>query len=290
MNYKKLIEIILSIIGVIIIIFIFTYFFLFKSNKIERIENRLLNKSNIRLSDQRLNDLLTSIPFVSLIDNNIYKDAYNGKKITIDNIDINILLLEAYHNSNNVDLKKNKPTLNKVLKSNSKNKIYGKVYKRVYDIKSYLKKYYGIKKIDLPSVLETEDGISYLVKDYYVSEKSLIIPKYNMRRKTFKYFKDEEELIIEEEVLFMDVYHSKKDKLSDVAIYKNTYDLYNNENEYTSINIPCSLTYNKDKEPIDKSCDYSIVFTSLINKSYARYKHTFIKKNGIYTWYSSEMI
>ena len=102
---KKLIGLIMSIIGVVVFTFLITYFVLFKTNKIEQIESRILNKANIKLSSSRIDELISSIPYVPYVSSN-YKDGYNGKKISIDTINEDILFITAYNESPLANIKK----------------------------------------------------------------------------------------------------------------------------------------------------------------------------------------
>lgn len=282
-NNKKSIIIILIIFLIICLIVGILYLYNNRNNN-KNIENNNTNNNVVidsneekedttKLNTEEINNYINDVPFMGLsgasycinadtcLDmNHNGGDAYSGVEVNKENIDKKLLVVLGY------------------------DKVSSRIEETVSvdKIKSYIKDKYDITITDddLPYSIFV-NGVAYELKDNnYVSVGVAGNNPGEKLSKVLNYYLDNEDLVIEEEALFVNDEMSIRET-NEYKIFSSTFDYYNNSKELERIKLNCKIE--------DDNCEiYSDLNIDDIKSSYTMFKHTFKNVNGKYIWYSTE--
>ncbi len=252
-----------------------------KENKEEKEKEK--EEEKIVLSDQEIKKYLSYVPFdngtietcANPFDDcpHYYDDAYSGNKETIDKINKEILLFNAYVN---VPEYKFKDGEERPVHSGQIEGYDGKVAEKAYkksDVEKYIKDAYNININDLPTKISIPGGIFYLSGDYYLALDTNIGTYIDTKNnKNINYDINDNDLIINEEAIFIP---SNYPIGVNYKVYANTNNLHSKVNALVDME---SRGFNKNYDDI------------LSNLKYTKFKHTFKKNDSGYYWYSTEVV
>lgn len=256
-------------------------------NKTNEINDKENNKGNnnqddkedkIALSAEEIEEYLSYVPFSygTLIENDTYDDAYLGKNVNINNINKNIILLNAYYNTKEYTFEKEEdmPLINGFGPGFDGNT--ASAYYKKEDIAATLKKRFNLNISKVPTKVSILGGTLYLQNDFYLSILSAGGVEYEKYTIDYNYELINNDLIIYEESLFYtsrDLLYEKND------IFTNTNDMHMNIN---------SVGYFEGTEYQNLDNDLQNYLEN--NKIQgSKYKHTFKKNDTGYYWYSTEV-
>lgn len=251
-----------------------------KTQENDKSGNKQEESSKI-ITDEEIEKLLSYVPFLYGIlplenTDDIYKDAYDVNKISIDTINKEILLYSAY---TNLELKyfteENAVIINGF--GNGYDGTLADVYVTKKDINQYLNKAFRIDDYSLPNRIVIPGGNLYLQDDYYLVIFGAGSSGYYKLIDSYEYEIEENDiLMIYEKVWFG--FHPYAS--NEIIIYSNSTDMHEDKNVINKLKFSDEEYGNLEKIDINKY---------IPNIKPTTYKHIFKKDKDGYYWYSTEM-
>lgn len=254
-----------------------TYIIVDKLND-KQLENKPQEEDNKNEEDTKKEDIileedsiyLSYVPFINGsmgCANETYKDAYYGDRISINNIDKEVLLYNAYLNTQEYKFSENEEQ--PLIKDREGYSGYpAQVYYKVSDIKSFTNKAYNT--LDLPQEVGITGGILFKQDDYYLGTFGCGGSSYYKYTSNTKSYFEDNYYVIEEQALFIE------NGYITYNIYGNTTDIKNQNNVIVEL----------DNSELKAFEDFDID-NQVKDLPKTTFKHLFKKSDNGYYWYQT---